>query len=110
VSNPTTTTTTTLGGMIAYYPFDGTADDMSGKGNNMTLTTIYSGANPPELTFDRRGYQNSAYSMEYSCYMDTNIASMPSSFTISVWVYSSGSGPDGAIIFSKFLDDFQRRR
>ncbi|HOF02342.1 MAG TPA: Ig-like domain-containing protein, partial [Spirochaetota bacterium] len=105
VSNPTTTTTTTLGGMIAYYPFDGTADDMSGKGNNMTLTTIYSGANPPELTFDRRGYQNSAYSMEYSCYMDTNIASMPSSFTISVWVYSSGSGPDGAIIFSKFLDD-----
>ena len=97
-----------VNGMIAYYPFDGTADDMSGKGNNMTLTTIYSGANPPELTFDRRGCQNSAYSisMGSSCYyMNTNITSVPSSFTISVWVYSSVDSMDRTI-FSKFLDDF----
>ena len=43
-------------GLIAYYPFDGNADDMSGYNNH---GTIHGGVT---LTEDRKGRPNSAYS------------------------------------------------
>ncbi len=43
-------------GMIAYYPFNGNANDESGYGNHGTLQ-----GNSPQLTTDRFGNENSAY-------------------------------------------------
>lgn len=43
-------------GMVAYYPFDGNACDVSGFGNDGILSD-----NPPQLTTDRFGNANSAY-------------------------------------------------
>ena len=44
-------------GLVAYYPFNGNANDESGNGND---GTNYGAA----LTTDRKGNPNSAYSFE----------------------------------------------
>ncbi len=51
------TSTINEGGLIAYYPFNGNANDESGNGNNGTVE----GAT---LTTDRFGHQNSAYKFD----------------------------------------------
>ncbi len=54
-------------GLVAYYPFNGNANDESGNGNN----GIVHGAT---LTADRSGNANSAYSFNgIDNYIDTNI-------------------------------------
>lgn len=95
----------TVNGMIAYYPFNGNADDMSGNVNNMTFTTINTWSSIPMQTADRYGLPDSAYymGMGYECYMDTTITTIPSSFTISAWINNSGMSMD-QIVFSKYND------
>lgn len=44
-------------GQVAYYPFNGNANDESGNGHDGTL-------NGPSLTYDRFGNENSAYSFD----------------------------------------------
>ncbi|MBP7552211.1 MAG: Ig-like domain-containing protein [Spirochaetes bacterium] len=93
-----------VNGMIAYYPFDATLDDMSGNGYNMTFTTSYTGSSIPMLIIDRYGLPDAAYRIyESDCYMDTTITTIPSSFTISAWVYNEGTSMD-QIVFSKYND------
>lgn len=70
-------------GLVAYYPFNGNAQDESGNGNNGTV-------NGATLTTDRFGNTNAAYF--FSSNDDINFGSGPSinSFTgnlsISVWI------------------------
>ena len=47
-------------GLMAYYGFDGNANDLSGNGNNGTLGCD-AGASNPTLTADRFGAANKAY-------------------------------------------------
>lgn len=47
-------------GLVAYYGFDGNANDLSGNGNNGTLGCD-AGASNPTLTADRFGAANKAY-------------------------------------------------
>lgn len=71
-------------GLVAYYPFNGNANDLSGNGNNGTN-------NGASLTTDRFGNVNSSYNFQNS----SNTISIPhnslfgfqatSSFTISIW-------------------------
>jgi hypothetical protein len=71
-------------GLVAYYPFNGNANDESGNGNNGTV-------NGASLTPNRFGEQNSAY------LFNSNFISIPhnnllgfgvnSSFSISIWAY-----------------------
>ncbi len=68
-------------GLVAYYPFNGNANDKSGNGND----GIVYGAS---LTEDRFGTQNRAYYFDGSDFID--IANSPTlqfteSMTISVW-------------------------
>ena len=42
-------------GLLAYYPFNGNANDATGQGNNGILM------NNPQLTTDKSGNPNSAY-------------------------------------------------
>lgn len=85
-------------GLVAYYPFNGNADDASGNGNN----GILSGGNVPVLTADRKGEANSAY--EFGGYYNPNWIKVPNSeslqfdkeFTISFWIQQSElAGMDG---------------
>ena len=69
-------------GLLAYYPFNGNANDASINGYNGTVT----GAT---LTTDRLGNANKAYSFDaVSSYIDAVIATIPQNNaprTISGW-------------------------
>jgi alpha-tubulin suppressor-like RCC1 family protein/Leucine-rich repeat (LRR) protein len=69
-------------GLLAYYPFNGNANDTSGNGYNGVVT----GAT---LTIDRMGNANKAYSFDgLSSYIDAAIATIPQNNTprtISGW-------------------------
>jgi hypothetical protein len=75
--------------LVAYYPFNGNANDESGNGNNGTVA----GAT---LIEDRFGNPNSAYSFNgFTDYIDFgdvfNDVFLP--FSISVWIYKEQIGP-----------------
>ena len=85
-------------GLVAYYPFNGNANDASGYGNH----GILSGNNPPALTTDRHGRENSAYS--FGGFKNYNWIKVPNSeslkfdkeMTISFWIQQSElAGMDG---------------
>lgn len=76
------TDTISKSGLVAYYPFNGNASDMSGNGLNATN-------NGATLTYDRFGHVNSAYHFDgKSAYLNcgTNAAFKAQRFTLSAWV------------------------
>ena len=77
-------------GLVAFYPFCGNANDVSGNGNNGTV-------NGATLTTDRFGNSNSAYffsSVNCNTYIQANVntSSIQTGLTISLWVNRSGDG------------------
>jgi len=77
-------------GLVAYYPFNGNANDESGNGNNGTV-------NGATLTTDRNGITDKAYHFEFGNFI--TIPSFPFStygnFTISMWVAHSEAHVNG---------------
>lgn len=74
--------------LIAYYPFNGNADDESGNGNN----GIVNGAS---LTLDRNGFADNAYYFDGSNdYISLGqLSNFPSNeITISIWVNKNTYG------------------
>lgn len=66
-------------GLVGYWPFNGNANDLSGFGNNGTV----SGAT---LTTDRFGAANSAYSFNGSSYISVgNFPITRNTFSITFW-------------------------
>jgi len=68
-------------GLLAYYPFNGNANDASGNGNHGTVI----GAT---LTTDRDGNENSSYSFDGDDIIElfnTNICNLQTSLTFSVF-------------------------
>jgi hypothetical protein len=67
-------------GLVAYYPFDGNANDVTGNGNNGIVCG-------PTLTADRYGNTNSAYfAASHADYITTTTRQSPINlFTISIW-------------------------
>ena len=98
-------------GLIAYYPFNGNADDASGNGNNGIVQTA-------TLTTDRLGSANSAY--RFSEGAKIIVSNSPSlvlsnAFTVSGWFnlrsFTGRDGNSGAlspngthVLFSKDCD------
>ena len=78
-------------GLIAYFPFNGNANDLSGNGSNGTVT----GAT---LTSDRFGNSNTAYSFDgTNSYIDAVLPNIPknnSSRTISGWFKTNDAFSD----------------
>ena len=77
-------------GLVAYYPFNGNANDASGNGNNGVV-------NGATLTGDRNGDTNSAYffsssGCSTSINANINTSSIQNGLTISFWVFRSGNG------------------
>ncbi len=83
-------------GLVAYFPFNGNANDQSGNGNNGTPSSGYIYANtPPVLTADRNSVANSAYDFQpgvlSSAYIDLGTPAAfnfdsTTSFSISLWM------------------------
>lgn len=71
-------------GLVAYYPLNGNANDMSGNGNN----GIVHGAT---LTTNRNGTENSAYYFNGSSYIEvpnsSSLSSATTGLTIATWIY-----------------------
>src|SRR5665213_862191 len=74
---------TLTNGLVAYYPFNGNANDASGNGNN---GTIYGGV---VLATDRFGSNNSAYAFNgVDGYIDIGnpVGNSPTNLTETAWV------------------------
>jgi hypothetical protein len=75
-------------GLVAYYPFNGNANDASGNGDNLTVN----GATP---CADRFGNTNQAYSFNGSSSIDSSTPplSQVDNWTISAWIQSALFSP-----------------
>ena len=78
-------------GLVAYYPFNGNANDISGNGSNGTVTAA-------TLTSDRFGNSNNAYSFDgVNSYIDASIPNIPknnAARTISGWFKTNDAFSD----------------
>ncbi|MFB6342645.1 LamG-like jellyroll fold domain-containing protein [Saccharicrinis sp. FJH62] len=90
-------------GLVAYYPFDGNAYDYSG--NN-----LHADVNGPELTYDRFGNTNNAYSFDgindYMVVKDTDLLN-PNEISICLWYkpdYFVGIGNNSLIDKGHYSD------
>ena len=73
-------------GLVAYYPFNGNADDESGNGNNGTV-------NGATLTTDRFGNENCAYNFDgVNDYIQTNSVLFDGELSFSGWIKTNQSG------------------
>ncbi|MBF0376481.1 MAG: LamG domain-containing protein [Desulfamplus sp.] len=86
------TTLNLTDGLVAYYPFNGNANDESGNGNNGAV-------NGAVLTKDGLGNPNSAYSFDgVNDYISVAynaskpIFNLENKFTYSLWFYANSSG------------------
>lgn len=86
-----------LDNLMAYWKFDGDANDASGHGHNGQLKTGWVGTSPktatdggtlPTLTTDRYGAAGKAYAFDKAAYVEIpyDATLRPTSFTISAWV------------------------
>jgi hypothetical protein len=92
---PEPPTPTLTNGLVAYYPFNGNANDASGYGNNLT-------ANGASLSTNRAGQVNASYSFNNNT-MTGTVTNCPlggSSRTLSVWVNTKDSGDSGGNVVS----------
>jgi hypothetical protein len=92
---------TTQQGLVAYYPFNGNANDESGNGNNGTV-------NGALITNDRFGNSNQAYSFNgisnYINIPDNQNFHTLNSITISTWFKSLDSTNYWAKLVAKHYD------
>ncbi len=83
-------------GMVAYYPFNGNANDESGNGNNGTV-------NGATLTQDRFGNNNAAYYFDGVSNSISTSFVPPNVFSISLWYFNyANSGGWNLGFFSTF--------
>ena len=77
-------------GLVAYYPFNGNANDASGNGNNGTVCGAV-------LTTNRFGVPNSAYDFDgattYIRVPDSDSLELTNDFSLSVWVNRRNNAP-----------------
>ena len=85
-------------GLVAYYTFNGNANDASGNGNN---GVVYNSS----LTTDRFGNASSAYNFNGSnSYIDipqSTSLDLTANFTLSAWIYQRAVQPNGYRIIDK---------
>ena len=91
-------------GLVAYYPFNGNANDESGNGNDGTV-------NGATLTEDRFGNTGSAYGFDgvddYINKGNLNNIDVSGSVTISVWIYKKSTAQKNIVNISQSLGSSQ---
>ncbi len=93
-------------GLVAYWPFNGNADDESGNGHGGTLQGGVT------LSDDRYGNPESAYSFNgVDGRIDYGLlwggGSAPSSLTMAAWFNYAQTGNEGKIIYHGWTGEFQ---
>ena len=87
-------------GLVAYYPFDGNANDYSGNTNHGTVLGAV-------LTTNRFGNANSAYSFDgatsYIRVPDNDSLELTNDFSISSWIYLRTLAPPSQGILAKHI-------
>ncbi|MBU0561802.1 MAG: LamG domain-containing protein [Bacteroidetes bacterium] len=98
ISFKTVTLPTPVQGLVAYYPFNGNANDLSGSGYNGFV-------HEAQLTTDRFGQPNSAYNFDgISSYislgdiLDSVFCKPVAQFSISGWANTRGESTSNVII------------
>jgi len=98
------------GNLVAYYPFNGNANDASGLGNNGTLSRGVT------LTSDRFGTAASAYSFDgvkgyitVPNSVSLSVANFQGGYTMTAWIKSAVIAADGQVIISKNTNGFTMR-
>ena len=89
-------------GLVAYYPFNGNANDESGNGNHGTIIGNV------ELVADKDGNPNSAYRfpgqpLNYISVPDNEVLHC-STFTLSAWVYTDAEDYGSGYLINKGRD------
>ncbi len=78
-------------GLVASYPFNGDATDVSGNGNDGTLTAGFAawGAGTPVLTTDRNDVADKAYYFDMGGNIEVPYSTIlnPGTISISWWIY-----------------------
>jgi hypothetical protein len=84
-------------GLVAYYPFNGNANDESGNGNNGTV-------NGATLTRDRLGNGSKAYSFDgVNDFINCGIFNLNSNqISINLWINESAVSSNRNVIISKY--------
>ena len=90
-------------GLVAYYPFNGNANDASGNGNNGTV-------NGTILTTNRFGTPNSAYyfpgNNDWISVPDAPSLDLTNGYTLSAWINFEVGGIGAPRIADKFMYSF----
>ncbi|NQY05517.1 MAG: hypothetical protein HRT68_04740 [Flavobacteriaceae bacterium] len=81
--------------LIAYYPFDGSINDITVYGNNGTLNGNLTSVD------DRNGNADSAYDFSNGYIAIPSFGTGTNEFTITAWVYNYGTTNDYQCIVSK---------
>jgi hypothetical protein len=88
-------------GLVAWYPFNGNANDESGNGNNCTVHNV-------DLTADRKSNQSKAYSFNgsnaYIIANNNNVGNFSGNTTFCLWVNVATNG--GGFIMDKDNYDY----
>jgi len=90
-------------GLVAYYPFNGNANDASGNGNNgIVMGTV--------LTTNRFGTPNSAYyfpgNNDWISVPDAPSLDLTNGYTLSAWINFEAGGTGAPRIADKFMYSF----
>ncbi len=82
--------------LIAYWKFNGNANDSSGNGHNGTVTigNVFFGAGTPSLTADRFGNANKAYHFDKGGNIEVPFATAfnPQQMSVSLWARQDTAG------------------
>ncbi len=96
-------------GLVAFYPFNGNANDESGNGNHGTIV----GENIA-LTTDRFGFPDRAYEFSTDLYQFIEIADSPDfdfnpSVTFAAWICLNSYIDDNRTIISKYTEGAEHK-
>jgi hypothetical protein len=90
-------------GLVAFYPFNGNANDASGNGNNATLN------GSPQLISDRLGNPNAAYNLngagDYLTAPASSSLNIASDLTIALWIKPRLTGNNNYLTIVSYSDD-----
>jgi len=82
-----------IAGLVAYYPFNGNANDESGNGKNGTTGNVI-------LTSDRKDKANTAYSFNgVSSFIQATNAISGNNFSVNVWISTTNSSSNSSVNF-----------
>lgn len=90
-------------GLVAFYPFNGNANDASGNGNNATLH------GSPQLISNRLGNSNAAYNLngtnDYLTAPASSVLNITNDLTVALWIKPRLTGNNHYLVMVSYSDN-----